>query len=109
MCVRSVAELSHALSWGGAPEAWGQHSRAVVQASRQDSEEAARVLAEGARPIACLLDILAAMTVPVMIYLAINHSGAGAHGWGVAMSTDTALALGVLTVARSRTASERFC
>jgi Na+/H+ antiporter NhaA len=41
---------------------------------------------------------LAGMAVPVLIYLAINHSGAGVHGWGAAMSTDTALALGVFSV-----------
>jgi Na+/H+ antiporter NhaA len=41
---------------------------------------------------------LVAMAVPVLIYLAVNHGGPGAHGWGVAMSTDTALALGLLTV-----------
>ncbi|MFJ5305228.1 Na+/H+ antiporter NhaA [Streptomyces sp. NPDC088350] len=41
---------------------------------------------------------LTAMAVPVLIYLAVNHSGAGAHGWGAAMSTDTALALGVFSV-----------
>jgi Na+/H+ antiporter NhaA len=39
------------------------------------------------------------MLVPVLVYLAVNHSGPGAHGWGAAMSTDTALALGVFTVA----------
>ncbi|WP_329000749.1 Na+/H+ antiporter NhaA [Kribbella sp. NBC_00709] len=42
---------------------------------------------------------LAGMVVPVLIYLAFNHSGAGLHGWGAAMSTDTALALGALAVA----------
>lgn len=41
---------------------------------------------------------LAGMAVPVLIYLAVNAGGAGAHGWGAAMSTDTALALGVLAV-----------
>jgi Na+/H+ antiporter NhaA len=41
---------------------------------------------------------LVAMAVPVAIYLAINHGGPGAHGWGSAMSTDTALALGLLAV-----------
>src|SRR5947208_7585357 len=35
------------------------------------------------------------MAVPVLIYLAVNAGGAGAHGWGAAMSTDTAFALGV--------------
>jgi Na+/H+ antiporter NhaA len=38
------------------------------------------------------------MTVPVLIYLAFNAGGSGAHGWGAAMSTDTAFALGVLTL-----------
>ncbi|HXT93883.1 MAG TPA: Na+/H+ antiporter NhaA, partial [Trebonia sp.] len=42
---------------------------------------------------------LAGMAVPVLIYLAVNHSGTAAHGWGAAMSTDTALALGVFSVA----------
>ncbi|WUJ73681.1 Na+/H+ antiporter NhaA [Kribbella soli] len=42
---------------------------------------------------------LAGMVIPVLIYLAFNHSGDGLHGWGAAMSTDTALALGVLAVA----------
>ncbi|MFC4949985.1 Na+/H+ antiporter NhaA [Pseudonocardia sp. GCM10023141] len=41
---------------------------------------------------------VAGMAVPVLLYLAINGGGPGAHGWGAAMSTDTALALGVLTV-----------
>ncbi|MGH3621296.1 MAG: Na+/H+ antiporter NhaA, partial [Sciscionella sp.] len=41
---------------------------------------------------------LAGMAVPVLIYLAINGAGPSAHGWGAAMSTDTALALGVFTV-----------
>jgi Na+/H+ antiporter NhaA len=38
------------------------------------------------------------MLIPVLIYLAVNHGGPGAHGWGAAMSTDTALALGLLTL-----------
>jgi Na+/H+ antiporter NhaA len=41
---------------------------------------------------------LGGMAVPVAIYLAFNAGGAGAHGWGAAMSTDTALALGVLAL-----------
>ena len=38
------------------------------------------------------------MAVPVLIFLAVNRGGSGAHGWGVAMSTDTALALGLLAL-----------
>ncbi|MEU4532883.1 Na+/H+ antiporter NhaA [Micromonospora ureilytica] len=41
---------------------------------------------------------LIGMLIPVLIFLAINHGGPGAHGWGVAMSTDTALALGLLAL-----------
>jgi Na+/H+ antiporter NhaA len=43
-----------------------------------------------------------AMVVPIGIYLAINHGGPGAAGWGVAMSTDTALALGLLALVGRR-------
>jgi Na+/H+ antiporter NhaA len=39
---------------------------------------------------------LGGMAMAVVIFLALNLGGAGAHGWGAAMSTDTALALGVL-------------
>ena len=39
---------------------------------------------------------LLAMAVPVGLYLALNAGGDAVHGWGVAMSTDTALALGLL-------------
>ncbi|MGY4900993.1 Na+/H+ antiporter NhaA [Streptomyces sp. 900116325] len=38
------------------------------------------------------------MIVPVSIYLAFNAGGASAHGWGAAMSTDTAFALGMLAI-----------
>jgi hypothetical protein len=41
---------------------------------------------------------LAGMAVPIGIYLAINAGRSSAHGWGVAMSTDTALALGLLAL-----------
>ncbi|MEU6577857.1 Na+/H+ antiporter NhaA [Streptomyces sp. NPDC046805] len=43
-----------------------------------------------------------AMAIPVAIYLAVNHTGPSAHGWGVAMSTDSALALGVFSVMSRR-------
>jgi Na+/H+ antiporter NhaA len=42
------------------------------------------------------------MVVPVAIYLAANAGRSSAHGWGVAMSTDTAFALGMLSLAVSR-------
>ncbi len=45
-----------------------------------------------------LLAGLLAMAVPVLLYLAINSGGPGAAGWGAAMSTDTALSLGLLAV-----------
>jgi Na+/H+ antiporter NhaA len=39
---------------------------------------------------------LGGMAVPILIFTAFNAGGSGAHAWGAAMSTDTALALGVL-------------
>lgn len=41
---------------------------------------------------------LGGMMVPVAIYLAFNAGQSTAHGWGIAMSTDTAFALGVLAL-----------
>jgi Na+/H+ antiporter NhaA len=38
------------------------------------------------------------MALPILIYLAFTAGGSGAHGWGAAMSTDTAFALGVLAL-----------
>ena len=48
-----------------------------------------------------LFAAIGGMAVAVLIYLAINAGGEGAHGWGVAMSTDTAFALGVLALVAS--------
>ncbi|WP_431218804.1 Na+/H+ antiporter NhaA [Leifsonia xyli] len=41
---------------------------------------------------------LVGMVLPVAIYLAFNQGQESARAWGVAMSTDTALALGTLTL-----------
>lgn len=38
------------------------------------------------------------MVVPVAIYLSFNWGTAAAHGWGIAMSTDTAFVLGLLAL-----------
>jgi Na+/H+ antiporter NhaA len=48
---------------------------------------------------------LGGMAVPVAIYLAFNAGGPGAHGWGTAMSTDTAFALGALALLTPRSAT----
>jgi Na+/H+ antiporter NhaA len=45
------------------------------------------------------------MLVPIGIYLAINAGGPGAEGWGAAMSTDTAFALGALALLTPRAAT----
>jgi Na+/H+ antiporter NhaA len=45
-----------------------------------------------------VLAALGGMAVPIAIYLAVNGGGPAAHGWGVAMSTDTAFALGMLAL-----------
>src|SRR4051794_19421256 len=44
------------------------------------------------------LAALGGMAGAVAIYLAFNAGGPGAQGWGAAISTDTALALGVLAI-----------
>ena len=44
---------------------------------------------------------LGGLIVPVAIYLAVN-TGPAARGWGAAMSTDTAFALGMLALTRPR-------
>ena len=49
-----------------------------------------------------VLAALGGMAVPVAIFLAINAGGDAAHGWGVAMSTDTAFALGMLALVGPR-------
>jgi Na+/H+ antiporter NhaA len=45
---------------------------------------------------------LGGMAVPIAIYLAINAGHASTHGWGAAMSTDTAFALGMLALVGPR-------
>jgi Na+/H+ antiporter NhaA len=45
---------------------------------------------------------LGGLAVPVAIYLAVNAGGPGARGWGAAMSTDTAFALGMLALTGPR-------
>src|SRR6478735_12226513 len=42
------------------------------------------------------------MVVPIGIFLAINAGRSSAHGWGAAMSTDTAFALGLLALVGPR-------
>jgi Na+/H+ antiporter NhaA/predicted DsbA family dithiol-disulfide isomerase len=43
--------------------------------------------------------------VPVAIYLLLNAGGPGGHGWGAAMSTDTAFALGAVALLTPRSAT----
>jgi Na+/H+ antiporter NhaA len=45
---------------------------------------------------------LSGMVVPVLIYLIINSGLDSAGGWGIAMSTDTAFALGMLAIVGPR-------
>jgi Na+/H+ antiporter NhaA len=53
-------------------------------------------LRERRRIALVVLAAIGGMAAPVAIYLAFNVGGDGASGWGAAMSTDTAFALGVL-------------
>ena len=45
---------------------------------------------------------LGGMLIPIAIYLAFNAGKSSAHGWGTAMSTDTAFALGMLALVGRR-------
>ena len=45
---------------------------------------------------------LVAMAVPALIYVGFNAGRPSVHGWGAAMSTDTALALGALSLLARR-------
>jgi Na+/H+ antiporter NhaA len=49
-----------------------------------------------------LLAGIGGMTVAIGIYLAVNAGRPSAHGWGIAMSTDTAFALGLLALVGPR-------
>jgi Na+/H+ antiporter NhaA len=49
-----------------------------------------------------LLAGIGGMVVPVLIYLAFNAGHGSTHGWGTAMSTDTAFALGMLALVGPR-------
>jgi Na+/H+ antiporter NhaA len=52
-----------------------------------------------------VLAAVGGMVVPVAIYTAFNAGGGGARGWGAAMSTDTAFALGALALLTPRAAT----
>src|ERR1700759_448100 len=52
---------------------------------------------------------LGGMAGAIAVYLAFNAGGPGAHGWGAALSTDTALAVGALSLlTRGRTIRMRL-
>ena len=55
-------------------------------------------LRERRRSVVPVLAAFGGMAAAVAIYLAINAGHHSAHGWGAAMSTDTAVALGLLAL-----------
>jgi Na+/H+ antiporter NhaA len=59
-------------------------------------------LRERSRLVLPVLAGLGGMLIPVLIYLAVNAGAPSAHGWGTALSTDTAFALGVLALVGRR-------
>jgi Na+:H+ antiporter, NhaA family len=54
---------------------------------------------QAALPIAAALG---GAVVPALLYLAFNFGGDASHGWGVAIATDTAFSLGIVTLLGSR-------
>jgi Na+/H+ antiporter NhaA len=59
-------------------------------------------LRERRRLVVPMVAGLGGMIVPIAIYLAFNAGTRSADGWGAAMSTDTAFALGVLAIVAPR-------
>ncbi|MGD0197209.1 MAG: Na+/H+ antiporter NhaA [Solirubrobacteraceae bacterium] len=59
-------------------------------------------LRERRRVVMPLLAGIGGMLVPIAIFLAFNAGRPSAHGWGTAMSTDTAFALGMLALVGPR-------
>jgi Na+/H+ antiporter NhaA len=55
-------------------------------------------LRERRRVATPVLAAIGGMAAPALIFLAINAGSSTARGWGIAMGTDTAFALGVLTL-----------
>src|SRR3954471_14083699 len=70
-----------------------------LEARREADLGALRGLRRVALP---LVAGLGGMLVPVLLFLAFNAGDPSAHGWGTAMSTDTAFALGLLAVVGPR-------
>jgi Na+/H+ antiporter NhaA len=52
--------------------------------------------------VAPALAAVGGLVVPALLYLAVAGSSDAAHGWGIAISTDTAFALGVLALVGPR-------
>ena len=62
-------------------------------------------LRERRRVVAPLLAAIGGLALPVAIFLAFNAGTPAGHGWGAAMSTDTAFALGALALLTPRSAT----
>jgi Na+/H+ antiporter NhaA len=59
-------------------------------------------LRERTRVLLPLLAGVGGMLASIAIYLALNAGGSGSHGWGIAMSTDTAFALSLLSLVKAK-------
>jgi Na+/H+ antiporter NhaA len=59
-------------------------------------------LRERRRVAVPILAAIGGMVAPALIYLAFNAGGSAVRGWGIAMATDTAFALGVLALVGRR-------
>jgi Na+/H+ antiporter NhaA len=59
-------------------------------------------LRERTRVLLPLLAGIGGMVASIAIFLAVNAGGSGAHGWGIAMSTDTAFALSLLSLVNAK-------
>ena len=55
-------------------------------------------LRERRRVATPVIAAIGGMVLPALIYVALNAGGSGVHGWGIAMGTDTAFAIAVLSL-----------
>lgn len=64
-------------------------------------------LRERSRIATPVLAAIGGMALPALIYVALNATGPAVRGWGIAMATDTAFALGVVAVVGDRAGRAR--
>ena len=97
------------LSVGGSLQHWVNEGLMTIfflvaglEIKRQFVKGELRTVRTASLPI---IAALGGMVVPAIIYTWVNHGFAGASGWGIPMTTDTAIAVGMLALLGNRVSS----